>query len=81
MARQQPDWLTRALEDAAAMAVFSGIPADDCMLTPAQKQWLFDNDYSLDDLFSGRIEDEQKQAEADQFFADWNAKLGKKVFG
>ena len=99
-ARQQPTWLTRALEDAATMAVSSGIPAEDCftllnpdsehdtermvkkhLLTPAQKQWLFDSDYSLDDVFSGRIEGEQKQAEADQFFEDWNAKLGRRVFG
>ena len=51
------------------------------LLDQSKKQWLFDNDLSLDDVFSGRIEGEEKQAYANLWFAEWNAKLGKKVFG
>lgn len=51
------------------------------LMTQPQKQWLFDNDYSLDDVFSGRIEGDDKQAQADEFFTEWNARLGREIFG
>ncbi len=51
------------------------------LMTPIQKQWLFDNDYSLDDIFSGRVEGDERQAQVDEFFTIWNTRLGRKVFG
>lgn len=48
-------------------------------LTPDQKQWLFDQDLSLGDLFNGRYPSDLG-TEVEGFYREWNAKLEYKFF-
>lgn len=49
--------------------------------TPKQKMWMEAFDYSIEDMLNGRIEGEFAQANCDIIFAQWNDRLGRKVFG
>lgn len=48
------------------------------LLTDGQRHTLAEHDASVNDLLNGRIENFD---EYDRFFSEWNAKLGRKVFG
>lgn len=50
------------------------------LLTRAQREWLFEHDYSLADVLNGRTSDAYA-LEVQAMFDAWNAKLGEKYFG
>jgi hypothetical protein len=50
------------------------------LLTEEQKKQLYDANYDLSDVLNGRtLPDFESAVEA--MFADWNAKLGRHIFG
>jgi hypothetical protein len=49
--------------------------------TPEQKQWLFDNDLSIEDVLNGRFGSPQDAYITGPMFAEWNQKMGHHAFG
>ena len=49
--------------------------------TPEQKNWMNQNDISIEDMLNGRVEGEENDQVVDQVFDSWNKILGQKVFG
>lgn len=50
------------------------------LLTEEQRKWLFDANYDVADVLNGRtLPDFESKVES--MFTDWNAKLGRHVFG
>jgi len=50
------------------------------LLTPQQRQWLFEHDLSVEDLLNGRYGGDLEE-EIYKIYDDWNKKLGFKEFG
>jgi len=49
--------------------------------TDDQKQWMDDQDVSIEDILNGRTYERHMKYIHEELFPDWNRKVGKKIFG